>query len=179
MIERLSIFPGAVLLDIACGRGASLLPASQKVGQQGNVVGIDFSENMISETRKVIVENRYSNVQVKQMDAENLLFKDNYFDFISCGFSIFFFSDHRLALREMLRVLKPEGKIGITTWEKRKKPSIAVRVAEKYLDANEVITVSKTEFGISETLELMFIETGFNNIKIKKEYKRFYYKDEE
>ncbi|WP_117385758.1 methyltransferase domain-containing protein [Acetivibrio cellulolyticus] len=44
------------LLDIVCRKGASLFPASERVGEAGKVIGIDFSANMIAETHKALTK---------------------------------------------------------------------------------------------------------------------------
>ena len=47
LVEYLRVNEGAVLLDVACGRGASLFPAAHGVGEKGKVRGIDFSKEMV------------------------------------------------------------------------------------------------------------------------------------
>ena len=181
LVDNAQIFAGARVLDIACGRGASLFPASLKTGDTGHATGIDFSENMISETQTVIFEQGYKNIDVIQMNAEELSFEDDSFDFILCGLSMQFFSKYDMALREMFRVLKPGGKIGIATWKKKDKPPIIAKVISKYLQpspANQN-TIPRPDFGTIESLDSMLAQAGFYNIKISEESKQFYYKDEE
>ncbi len=52
------------------------------------------------------------------MDAEHLEFPDNSFDCVLCGFAVFFFPHLEQALAEMRRVLRPGGRIAVTTWDK-------------------------------------------------------------
>ena len=80
------------MIDITTGRGAVLFPAAESVGSDGKVTGIDLSEIMVQETKAEIARLKMAgNIEVRQMDAENLQFPDVLFDFVLCGFAIFFF----------------------------------------------------------------------------------------
>ncbi len=113
LVALAPVFSGAKVLDIACGRGASLFPASEAVAGNGFVVGTDIAFQMVRETWKACQEKGFKNVRMMQMDGDHLSFPANSFDFILCGFAIFFFPRPKHALREWLRVLKPSGKLGI------------------------------------------------------------------
>ena len=56
------------------------------------------------------------NVQASCMDAENLEFPDATFDSVLCGFALFFFTALQAALTEIHRVLKPQGRLAVSTW---------------------------------------------------------------
>jgi ubiquinone/menaquinone biosynthesis C-methylase UbiE len=114
--EVAQIPSGSKVLDVATGRGAVLYPASESVGFQGSVTGIDLSEKMVQETNKELAGKKmFSNVEVRQMDAEHLGFPDESFDFVLCGFAIFFFPQLDKAMAEFHRVLKPTGQICVST----------------------------------------------------------------
>jgi ubiquinone/menaquinone biosynthesis C-methylase UbiE len=116
LIERLKIKEGGVILDIGTGRGACLIPALEKSGDSGKVTGIDIAEEMLKETADDLLKRNLTNYKLLHMDAENLAFGDNTFDYVSCGFSLFFYPDHSKALGEIMRVLKPGGYAGFTTF---------------------------------------------------------------
>lgn len=115
LVEWLAIAPGARVLDIATGRGAVLIPAAQRVGANGRVVGTDLSRGMLDEAAR---DAGLSNVELQKMDAEHLEFPDASFDLVACGFGLFFFPAMDAALREMFRVCKPGGRVGISMWGK-------------------------------------------------------------
>jgi ubiquinone/menaquinone biosynthesis C-methylase UbiE len=119
LVEWADISAGARVLDVAAGRGAVLFPAAEAVGLHGQVVGIDLSPAMVAETSREIEQRALSNVSLHQMDAEHLQFPDESFDFVLCGFAVFFFPQLDRALAEFHRVLRPQGRLAISTWGQR------------------------------------------------------------
>ncbi len=116
LVEMARISPGAKVLDVACGRGAVLWPAAEKVGPNGRIVGIDLSEGMVQEVNAEIQKRGLKNAEAHAMDAEHLEFPDNSFDQVLCGFSLQFFPHLAQALLEFHRVLKPGGRVVVSTW---------------------------------------------------------------
>ncbi len=114
LVEHAGVTEGAHVLDVAAGRGANLFAAAEAVGPQGLVVGIDLAAGMVQETTAEIERRKLSQASMRQMDAEDLAFPDASFDYVLCGFAIFFFPHLERALAEFLRVLRPGGKLGIT-----------------------------------------------------------------
>lgn len=95
-----------------------------------------------------------------------------------------FFSDYKKSLEEMFRVLKPGGKVGISTWKKKEgKPGVIGRVAPKYLTNNTQIQnrapsqVIRPDFGDEQFLQAILNDAGFNNINVINERRMFYYQD--
>ena len=115
LVERAQLAPGATVLDVAAGRGAVTFPAARRVGPTGRVIGVDLSEDMLRETTKEVQEADWRNVELCRMDAERLQFPDGTFDCVLCGFALWFFPHPQRALREFFRVLKPGGRLGLTT----------------------------------------------------------------
>jgi ubiquinone/menaquinone biosynthesis C-methylase UbiE len=116
LVTLAQISSGAHVLDVATGRGAVLFPAAACVGPRGHVVGIDLAEAMVSETAQELTSLGVPNAAVLHMDAEDLQFADAVFDRVLCGFAIFFFAQPYRTLSEFRRVLKPDGRIGMTTF---------------------------------------------------------------
>jgi ubiquinone/menaquinone biosynthesis C-methylase UbiE len=111
MVELGRIFPGARVLDVACGRGASLLPATHAIEAQGLVVGVDLAWEMLRETKRELESQSVNRVQLSLMDGDELGFPSEAFDFVLCGFAIFFFPHPKTTLREWRRILIPGGKL--------------------------------------------------------------------
>jgi O-methyltransferase / aklanonic acid methyltransferase len=116
LVETAQIPEGAEVLDVACGRGAVLFPAAERVGPRGHVTGIDLADGMARETQMEIQRRGLKQAEARQMDAEHLTFPDSSFDFVLCGFSLQFFPHLEQALSEFRRVLKSGGHLAVTTW---------------------------------------------------------------
>ncbi len=103
LARRLTLHAGQNLLDVACGTGDWLTVAS-RLGL--SVAGADISERAIAVCRKRLPHGTFH-----VGPAERLDFPDDTFDVISCLGSLEHFLDQKAALREMIRVLKPAGRI--------------------------------------------------------------------
>lgn len=103
--------PGSKILDVATGTGVVAMAMAQAVGLQGRVIGVDLSEAMMAEAEQSFKKFGYQNIDLFTMDGAQLDFKNNYFDYVSCSFGLFFMPDMVAALKEWRRVLKPGGQI--------------------------------------------------------------------
>ncbi|MGJ0491674.1 class I SAM-dependent methyltransferase [Methylobacter sp.] len=115
-IDRLDLKPGSSVLDVCCGTGASALPAAAQVGLSGQVIGIDLAEKLLELARTKAGNNNLNNVEFRVGDMLATGFPDASFDAVVCVFGIFFVPDIPAAVRELWRVLRPGGKLAITTW---------------------------------------------------------------
>src|SRR4026207_2394101 len=82
LVETAQIPKGSQVLDVACGRGAVLFPAAERVGPSGHVIGIDLADGMAHETQREIERRELNQAEARQMDAEHLTFPDASFDFV-------------------------------------------------------------------------------------------------
>jgi len=103
---------GDDLLDVACGTGVLARAALARVGPQGRVTGLDRSRAML-----VVAERIAPAVMWRQGDATDLSFDDASFDVVVSQFGLMFFEDRAGAVREMLRVLRPAGRIAVAVWD--------------------------------------------------------------
>lgn len=115
-VERLKLAPGAHVLDVACGTGASALPAAEIVGPQGHVIGVDFSENLLALARCKAQRRGLDNIEFQFGDMTQLGFAAETFDAVVCVFGIFFVPDMEALVTELWRMVKPGGKLALTTW---------------------------------------------------------------
>ena len=116
LVETSQLTPGAQVLDVAAGRGAVLFAAADQVGPDGHAVGIDLADNMVRETTADIQRTGRQHVEMLRMSADQLDFPDASFDWVLCGFALWFFPQPHQTLQEFFRVLKPGGRVGLTTW---------------------------------------------------------------
>ncbi len=115
-VERVDLVPGSSVLDLCCGAGASALPAAERVGPAGRVLGVDLAETLIRRARIKATIRRLSNVELRVEDCEGLALPPASFDAIFCVFGLFFFADMAGALRQMWDWLRPGGQLAVTTW---------------------------------------------------------------
>jgi ubiquinone/menaquinone biosynthesis C-methylase UbiE len=117
LVESAGVGAGHRVLDVACGRGAVLLPAAERVGDGGSVVGVDLSTAMADAARAAATAARLeARVDVRPMDAEHLELPDDSFDVVLCAFGLFFFPRPERAAEELVRVTVPGGAVGVSTW---------------------------------------------------------------
>jgi len=118
-IEQLHLDRGARLLDVCCGSGASAIPAAERVGPEGSVLGIDLAENLLKLARRKAESQGLRNIDFRLGDMLNLGQQEASFDAVVCVFGIFFVPDMTAAVRELWRLVRPGGKLAITTWGPR------------------------------------------------------------
>jgi ubiquinone/menaquinone biosynthesis C-methylase UbiE len=118
-VERLDLSPGTRVLDVCCGSGASAIPSAETVGPNGFVLGIDLAENLLELARRKAAQRGLNNIEFRTGDVLDLGLPDSSFDAVVCVFGIFFIPDMSAAVRELRRLLRPGGKLAITTWGPR------------------------------------------------------------
>ena len=118
-IERLGLQPGMQVLDVACGSGASALPAARRVGPAGRVIGIDLSDRMLEMGRDKARRAHVANLEFRHGDMTDLGFDDGTFDAVVCVFGVSFAPDMEGFVSELWRMVKPGGRLAITTWGPR------------------------------------------------------------
>ncbi|GAB2903847.1 bifunctional demethylmenaquinone methyltransferase/2-methoxy-6-polyprenyl-1,4-benzoquinol methylase UbiE [Microbulbifer echini] len=118
-IELSGARPGQKILDIAGGTGDLTARFSRIVGASGQVVLADINESMLRVGRDRLLDRGIAgNVVPVQADAQYLPFPDNTFDCITIAFGLRNVTDKDLALRSMLRVLKPGGRLLVLEFSK-------------------------------------------------------------
>jgi len=101
---------GQKVLDVAGGTGDLAKGFLKKVGNTGSVYLADINNSMLKTGRdKLLNQGFFQNLYYIQTNAENLSFKDNYFDCVSVGFGLRNVTDKEKALASIFRVLKPGG----------------------------------------------------------------------
>jgi len=119
------IQPADRVLDVACGTGVLTREAASRLRSRGRVAGLDANPGMIAVARQLAPDIEWS-----EGTAESLPFPDASFDVVVSQFGLMFFSDRRQALREMLRVLTPGGRLGMAVWDAvERMPAYAAEVA--------------------------------------------------
>jgi ubiquinone/menaquinone biosynthesis C-methylase UbiE len=118
LIDLVEVHPGDAVLDVATGPGTVARLAAARAGASGRVVGIDLSAPMLEVARSKMPEPGAAPLEFLQRSADDLQLPDASFDLVLCQQGLQFFPDQTAALREMRRVLKPDGRVGIAVWAK-------------------------------------------------------------
>ena len=119
--------PGETILDVGCGTGVNSLAIAKLVGDSGKVTGIDNSEPMLKLARTGAAAE---NVEYRLMAVEHMDFPDDSFDGVVCTQVLGYVADPIAVIRDMLRVVKPAGRVFIaeTDWD-----TLAYSIADKEL----------------------------------------------
>lgn len=104
-----------VVLDVASGTGEPGLTIASML-TSGKVILTDLAEDMLEIATENAKQRGIKNIETLVCDVSELPFADNSFDAISCRFGFMFFPDIHLAAKEIVRVLKPAGRIATSVW---------------------------------------------------------------
>jgi ubiquinone/menaquinone biosynthesis C-methylase UbiE len=112
LVNDAKLESGEHVLDVACGTGMIARLAAERVGPTGKVAGLDVNAAMLD-----IARSLRTAIPVKwyETSAESVPLPDESFDVVICGLGLQFFDDKSAAVREMRRVLKPGGRVYIST----------------------------------------------------------------
>jgi SAM-dependent methyltransferase len=120
--ERMHVAAGAWVLDVGCGPATDTLPLAALAGPRGHVAGVDQDAAMVAEAdRRARAAGAADRVEHHVADATALPFTDGRFDAVRCERLFMHLPDPEGALREMIRVARPGGRIVVmdTDWGTR------------------------------------------------------------
>ncbi|MDG2460675.1 MAG: bifunctional demethylmenaquinone methyltransferase/2-methoxy-6-polyprenyl-1,4-benzoquinol methylase UbiE [Luminiphilus sp.] len=131
-IELSGVRPGQTVLDIAGGTGDLAAKFSRLVGSEGRVILADINAAMLEVGRDRLIDTGAAgNVDVVQADAQALPFEDNSIDCITIAFGLRNVTDKDMALRSMLRVLRPGGRLLVLEFSKPVSPLLG-KIYDQY-----------------------------------------------
>lgn len=115
-------------LDVGCGTGA----VSMRAARAGaDVTGVDLSEVMVETARRRAQEEGLA-IAYEVGDAENLPCENASFDVLSSSVGLIFAPDHPAVARELARVVRPGGRLGLTAWKPESRVVRGQQLAAKY-----------------------------------------------
>ena len=120
-LQLLSVTPGEVILEIGFGTGYSLKEIANSVGENGKAYGIDITPQMLEITRKRLRKAGLTNrVELYEGDAKRMPYQDSKFDavYMASTLELFDTPDIPTVLKEVKRVLKPSGRLGVVSLTK-------------------------------------------------------------
>lgn len=116
LLDELDLQAGEAVLDLATGPGTVARLAAARVGPQGRVVGTDIAPLMLDVAKAKPPIPNAASIEYVESPAAPLAAPSDAFDAVVCQQGLQFFPDRAGALREMRRVLKPNGRTAIAVW---------------------------------------------------------------
>ncbi|EKU49798.1 demethylmenaquinone methyltransferase [Staphylococcus massiliensis] len=179
IMKEMKVQSGSTALDVCCGTADWTIALSKDVGPDGEVIGLDFSENMLEVGKEKTVD--MANIKLIQGDAMSLPFDDNEFDYVTIGFGLRNVPDYKAALAEMYRVLKPGGMVVCLETSQPTMPvfkqlyrlyfkfvmPIFGKIFAKSQAEYEWLQQSTFDFPDKKTLKRMFEEVNFKDVKVR------------
>jgi SAM-dependent methyltransferase len=114
LIERIAAKKGEKILDVGCGGGITTLKLAALAGEDGGVLGVDVSRQIIDVAIKRAEDS--ANIEFQHSDAASAEFGENKFDLITSRFGVMFFDDPVAAFKNLHRSLKPTGRLVFLCW---------------------------------------------------------------
>jgi SAM-dependent methyltransferase len=112
LLARMDVKPGQEVLDVAAGTGNIAIRAAAAGAQ---VIGLDLTPELFATARRR-AEVRGVAVDWVEGDAEEIPFEDERFDRVLSAFGVQFAPRHEIVARELARVCRPGGRIGVVNW---------------------------------------------------------------
>ena len=113
-IEALGVGAGAVVLDIGCGAGQTLLQLAERVGPEGQVIGVDVAALLLDIAKRRT--EQLTQVRLIQADAQSLDLPTASTDAVFSRFGVMTFDDPVAAFANFRRILRPSGALAFACW---------------------------------------------------------------
>ena len=170
MLDMAGISAGHHVLDVAAGAGEQSITTAKKVGTTGYVLATDISPNILEFAQQMAKQAGLNNIETQVMDGENLTVPDATFDAVISRVGLIYFPDQQRALKEMLRVLKPGGKVAAivySTPDKNNFFSVPVSIIRNRAKLPPPLPGQPGPFslGAEGIIEKAFTQAGFINVK--------------
>lgn len=153
--------PGEVVVDLGCGKGMDVFIAAKKVGENGHVIGVDMTPEMIKTARKIAKGRGFENVEFRLGEIEHLPIADNSVDLVISNCVINLSPEKEQVYREIYRVLKKGGRIGISD------TSIIQELPDFILSNPKMYGTCVAGAITKDEKTRILEEVGFNNIDIE------------
>jgi len=167
LVELAQLQPGQHILDVATGTGIVAIAASEVVGSEGKVIGVDFTPGMLEQARRKIEAAGLENIELIEADVEAIAFEDERFDAIFCATAIVLLSNIPAALQNWYRWLKNGGVVAFSCWSTTSFfTPVITKVCAKY---GFSLPNLHEPLGNPEKCYTLLQEIGFHDIAIKTE----------
>jgi len=110
--KHIGVEPGIIAVDVGCGSGFFTRLIAKGLQGQGRVIGVDIDEKLLRSARELTKsEGLHSLIEFRKASAYSLPFPDNFADVVACHTLLYILEKPLKALREMVRIAKPHGRV--------------------------------------------------------------------
>ena len=162
LFARLAANPDDSLIDVACGTGIVARIARERLGPNARIVGVDIAPAMLAVARSVDPSIDWREGSAASLPVEST----EQFTLLTCHQGLQFMPDKAAAAGEMRRVLAPQGRVGIATWQSLDRlPAMRAmnEVVERHVGP---IVDSRHSFGEAEALKRLLTAAGFRDVEV-------------
>jgi ubiquinone/menaquinone biosynthesis C-methylase UbiE len=117
VLQAAGVRAGETAIDVGAGTGFWTAPLARLVGPSGTVFAVDVEPLMLEEIRSMVAENGLTNVETVQSDDASIPLEDGVADVAVLGFVLHEPPDMDAFLAEIVRLLKPEGRVLVIEWQ--------------------------------------------------------------
>ena len=121
LVRAADVRAGMTVLDVACGSGDPAINLALAVGPAGRVIAVDPVSEMLEAARARIAALGLTNVELRQGEFSSLPLPSASVDRVTCRFGLVYAADADAAVREMMRVLAPGGRMAVMVWGDRRR----------------------------------------------------------
>ena len=152
---------GEVVVDLGAGGGLDCFLAASEVGGAGRVIGVDMTPDMVSKARANAVRGRFDNVEFRLGEIEHLPVADNTADVVISNCVINLSPDKPQVFREVLRVLKPGGRLAVSDIV------ATVELPDEMRQSPELVAGCMGNASLIDDLLAIMRDAGFEQVSIE------------
>lgn len=154
---------GETVLDLGSGAGFDAFLAVGKVGEEGRVIGIDMSDEMLNKARQNAQEGKYLNVEFRKGDIENLPIDNTMVDVVISNCVINLAPNKEKVFKEVYRVLKKGGRLMVSD------TVLLKRLPKKIKEDKDLLVGCVSGAILKDDYLKLLKKAGFKDINIHKE----------
>lgn len=181
VMKRMHVHKGAKALDVCSGTGDWSIALAEATGKNGEVIGLDFSENMLKVAKEKRNQQGLDQLTFVHGNAMALPYEDESFDYVTIGFGLRNVPDYLTVLKELYRVVKPGGMVVCLETSQptlfgfrqlyyfyfRFIMPLIGRIFAKSYQEYAWLHESAKDFPDKNELKDMFKQAGFKDVKVK------------
>jgi ubiquinone/menaquinone biosynthesis C-methylase UbiE len=156
IIKASDIKPESTIVDVGCGTGFLTQYATMHTQGNGRIVGVDLSPQMLQKAKENLSKlGQIESVDFRVGDAENIPIEDGFADAVVGNMILHHCPRPKRAISEMIRILKPGGRIAIADLEKHKERWLREEMADRWLGFEQA------------RVKRWFEDAGLENVKVE------------